>query len=172
VRRIALPLVLAATPAAAATDDLLECPATRVTPAFRDKIAAAMLAPDSAESDALFQQVGDVAERCAGEHGLPEDRRDAYFTYALSRMPHDAFIAKLGALGISAAVIDEALDFGPGRTNPLITGSLDDAQVTRLVAALEAGGVDTAKVASATWEMVGGYAAATSQMWQARAKLP
>ena len=171
MKSAAILLALVAAPALAQSDELLECPSGQVTPAFRDKIADAMLGPESAESDALFVHLAGVTEGCAARHGLAGDKGEAYFTYALGRLPHDALIERLGRAGISAAVLDEALDFGAGRSNPTISGDLDRAQVEKLVAALAANGLDVEQVSEATWEQVGVYAAATSLMWQARAKL-
>ena len=174
MRGLALVALVAAiaTPALAASEDLLECTTQEVTPAFRGKIADAMLAAESPEADALFVQLASVAETCAGRYGLAKDKGEAYFTYSIARLPHDAFTARLGDLGISAAVLDEALDFGPGRTNPVISGDFNPAQIERIVAALAANGVAVDTVPQSSWEMVGAYAAATSLMWQARAKLP
>jgi len=167
----AILLALFAMPAVAQSDELLECPSARVTPAFRDKIAAAMLAADSPESDALFAQLATVTEACAGQNGLAADRREAYFTYAMARLPRDTFIVRLGQAGIAAAVVDEALDFGPGRTNPVITGALDKAQLARLNEALGAQGARAGRVSDDDWQLIGAYAAATSLMWQSRGKL-
>ena len=164
--------ITAASPALAVSEDLLECPGQGVTPAFRDKLADAVLAAESPETDAMFAQLLTVAEACAERHGLTKGQGEAYFTYALSRLLRDASSIRLGDAGISVAVLDEALDFGPGRTNPAITGDLEPAQIERIVAALAANGVAVDTVPQSSWELVGGYAAATSQMWQARTKLP
>jgi hypothetical protein len=156
--------------AAAQSADLLECTTQEVTPAFRDKLADAMIA-EKTDTDALIEQLVQVADSCATRHALSTEQGDAYFAYSLSRLPHDAFIVRLGSAGISAAVIDEALDFGEGRSNPEISGDLQPAQLEALIAALAANGVDVDKVSEANWEIVGAYAAATSLMWQSRRKL-
>ena len=171
MKRLALLLALLSAPALAQPDDLLECPTARVTPAFRDKIADAMLAEESPESDALFAELARVTDDCASRFALPADKGEAYFSYTVARLPHDAFTARLGAAGISAAVLDEALDFGPGRTNPVITGDLARDQVEKLVAGLAANGVEVESVPQPSWELVGAYAAATSLLWQSLAKL-
>ena len=171
MRRLALLLALMPAPALAQTEDLLECTTARVTPAFRDKIADAMLAEESPEGDALFAELAKVADDCATRFALPADKGEAYFAYTVARLPHDAFTARLGRAGISAAVLDEALDFGPGRTNPVITGDLAPGQVEKLVAGLAANGVEVERVAQPSWELVGAYAAATSLLWQSLAKL-
>ena len=171
MRRLLLLAALWATPGAAQSEDLLECTSSQVTPVFRDKVADAMLGPETPETEALFAHLATVSESCAGRHGLAADKGEAYFTYALGRLPHDALIERLAKAGISAAVIDEAFDFGPGLSNPAITGALDPGQSEKLVAALTANGVAVASLPEASWEMVGAYLASTSLMWQARAKL-
>jgi hypothetical protein len=156
--------------ALAQSEDLLECTSQAMTPAFRDKLADAMLA-DEHEGEALFEQLGTVSDDCARQYGLAEDKGGAYFTYSLARLPRDAFIVRLGAQGISAQVVDQALDFGEGRRNPTITGRLSKPQVDKLVAALSAAGVDIEAVAESSWKMIGAYAAASSLMWENRGKL-
>ena len=154
----------------AQSEDLLECSTQAVTPAFRDKLADSMLADDQA-GEGLSEQLATISDECAGRYGLSDDQRDAYFTYSLARLPRDALITRLGALGISAQVIDDALDFGTGRSNPQITGRLQKPQIDKLLAALTAAGVDVAAIADQSWTMIGAYAAASSLMWQNRARL-
>ena len=171
MRRAALLLALLAAPAAAQSEDLLECTSTQVTPAFRDKITDGMLGPESPATDALFDHLGEVTEGCAQRHGLSDDKHESYFTYAIGRLSRDALIERLAKAGISAAVIDEAFDFGPGLSNPVITGALAPGESEKLVAALTANGVAVESLPGASWELVGAYLAASSLMWQARAKL-
>ena len=171
MKRAAILLALWVTPALAQSDDLLECASAQVTPAFRDKVADAMLGPESPETDALFAHLATVTDGCAERHGLAKNKGEDYFTYTLGRLPHDALIERLAKAGISAAVIDEAFDFGPGLSNPVITGALAPGESEKLVAALTANGVAVESLPGASWELVGAYLAASSLMWQARAKL-
>jgi hypothetical protein len=159
-----------AAPALAQSDDLLECTTQAVTPAFRDKLADAMLSEDPG-ADALFEQLVAVSDDCARRHNLAEAKGEAYYTYSVARLPHDAFIVRLGQAGIPTQVVDEALDFGEGRSNPVITGNLSKPQLERLLAALSGAGVAVDAVTDRNWAMVGAYAATTSLMWQNRIKL-
>lgn len=173
-RVAALLLALAAAfpaPAAAQSEALLDCSTLAVTPKFRDQLADAMLGSAGADNDALIGELANVAETCAARHGLVGEKAGTYFRYSIARLPRDALILRLGDLGLSAQVIDTALDFGPGRSNPVISGALSRPQVETLVAALAANGVKPESVAQSTWEMVGAYAAATSLMWQALRQL-
>ena len=165
----ALALVVAA-PAAAQSEALLACPTLGVTPEFREKLADAMLKEDPA-NDALFEQLVTITTECAGRFGLAEDQGEAYFTYSLSKLPRDAFVARLGAVGISAKTIDDAFDFGEGRRNPVISGDFSPEQMAGLLAALTSNKVDVEALPDATWEMIGAYTATSSLMWQARRKL-
>ena len=157
-------------PAAAQSEALLECTTLGVTPAFREKLADAMLR-ESPDNDALFQQLVTVSDECAGRAGLAADKGEPYFTYSLSKLARDAFVARLGAVGISAATIDDAFEFGEGRRNPVISGDFDQVQIAALLAALGSDGLDVEKLPDASWEMIGAYTASSSLMWQARRKL-
>ncbi len=170
-----LPLALmVATPAAAQgsvpSEALLNCPSLGVTPAFRESLADAMLR-ESPANDALYEQLVTITEDCATRFGLAEDKGEAYFTYSLSRLPREVFVARLGAAGITAAVIDEAFDFGEGRRNPVISGDFSAEQMAGLLAALTSTGVNVETLPDASWEMIGAYTATSSLMWQARRNL-
>jgi hypothetical protein len=175
-RAVAAGLVAAAgLPAAAAaqSEALLECATATVTPAFRERLADAMLgdAAESTGSAAMLAELRRVSDDCARRSGLAEARRMALFSYNLVRLPRDVLLTRLGDRGIAAEVVDEALDFGKGRSNPVITGALSKPQLEALVAALGGNGIDVGQVKDATWEMVGAYASATSTMWQAQRRL-
>lgn len=175
MRWLLLPMVLTlAAPAAAQSgtpsEALLSCPTLGVTPAFREKLADAMLKQDPG-NDALFEQLVTITEECATRFGLADDKGEAYFTYSLSKLPREAFVARLGAAGISAETIDDAFDFGEGRRNPVISGDFSAEQMAGLLAALASTGVDVETLPDASWEMIGAYTATSSLMWQARRKL-
>ncbi|MET0250667.1 MAG: hypothetical protein ABW203_00655 [Novosphingobium sp.] len=165
--------LFAATPAAAQTEALLECATSTVTPAFRERLTDSMLGDGGkgGGAEAMFQELARVSSDCADRNSLADGKRDALFSYNVARLPHDTLIVRLGDRGLSAQVIDQALDFGTGRSNPVIKGDLDQAQLAALLARLKASGVNVDKVTDPTWEMIGAYAAATSLMWQARREL-
>lgn len=175
MRSMLLPVVLMlAAPAAAQTaapsEALLNCPTLGVTPAFREKLADAMLR-ESPANDALFEQLVTITEDCATRFGLAEGKGEAFFTYSLSRLPRDTFVARLAAAGIKAAVIDDAFDFGEGRRNPVISGDFSAEQMAGLLAALTSTGVNVETLPDTSWEMIGAYTATSSLMWQARRNL-
>ena len=172
MRRFLLLAALWATPATAQSEDLLECPSQQVSVAFREKIADAAFAADSPEIDALYAHLSGVARECAGRFGLPEQQLETYFGYVIARLSRDSYIERLAEAGISAALVDEALDFGPGRSNRPITGDLSEAQHDRLHTTLVAGGIAIEKVSASTWQVLGAYIATSSHVWHAQAKLP
>jgi transposase len=156
---------------AAPPTELLNCSTASLPAEDRDKLATAMLARDEANGRPILDRLEELAATCAQTHGLDEAQGAAYFQYSIARIAHDALAARLGGQGISSRVIDQALDFGEGRSNPAISGELSGEQLDRLIAALGASGVVTQNLTQSSWEMVGGYAAATSLMWQALARL-
>ncbi len=86
-------------------------------------------------------------------------------------MERDEFARQLAAAQIPTSVIDDALDFGPGRTNPLIEGRISDEQIDAFYGALrnerggrKGGGGDT-------WGLVGVYVQSSSTMWNALNRL-
>ena len=163
--------MLAAWPAAAQSEALLDCVAVEQSVAFRDKVTDAILAPDSPEAQATVEELIRAADGCAQKNGLAEDRWEAYFQYSLARLSHDSLLVRLGTKGISAAALDDIFEYGEGRANPVLKGGLSAEQTEALVAGLSAAGVDVQAIADATWNTIGSYLAATSDMWQARAKL-
>ena len=68
--------------------------------------------------------------------------------------------------------MDKALDFGPGRANPDLSGDMTEDQIVLIVQGYVNAGVDIEKVDQSVWEKVGAYAAATSIYWNKRQRLP
>lgn len=73
---------------------------------------------------------------------------------------------------LSTRPVDEALDFGEGKTNPDISNKMTDRQIMAIVQAYIENGIDIDEVDGAVWEKVGAYAAATSIYWNKRKQLP
>ncbi len=172
LRRLLLPIALLLTTPAAAqssapSEALLNCPSMGVTPAFRERLADAMLREEAGD-DKLFEQLVTVTEECATRFGLADDKGEAYFTYSLSRLPRETLVARLEAAGIKASVIDDAFDFGEGRRNPVISGDFSQEQMAGLLAALTSTGVNVETLPDTSWEIIGAYTATSSIMWQAR----
>ncbi|NJS15056.1 MAG: hypothetical protein HC788_11125 [Sphingopyxis sp.] len=158
-----LPVLAAADPA---------CAVDRTTPAFRADVSAAMTSGDEAAREKLFPTLDAAVKACAEQAGYTEAQRDAYFDMVLSEISRGWLTAEMAKTGLKTALIDKALDFGPGRTNPPLDENISEAQIEAIVAAFIADGVAVDKITEKSWEQVGSYAAASAIYWQAIKQLP
>lgn len=168
-------LALTTLPGAALAQDgaKLDCATASVDADLKSSLGAAMAGGgDETTRDALFEQLGAAVDRCVADQGIANTQRSDYYDYSLARIAREWLIGDIATTGLSAAVVDKALDFGPGRANPDLTGDMDDAQIMAIVQAYIDSGVDIEKVDSSVWEKVGAYAAATSIYWNKRQRLP
>lgn len=171
-----LHLMLAAAVAALAPLPALaadpSCAIDRTTPAYRAEIASAMTTGDPASRERLEATLNAAVKACADQAGYNEEQSAAYFDIVLSEISRGWLIAELAKAGLSSKVIDKALDFGPGRTNPSLEDDISEAQIEAIIAGYLDAKVDIDKVSQQAWEQVGAYAAATAIYWQAIGKLP
>ncbi|MDZ3832654.1 MAG: hypothetical protein U0S50_12690 [Sphingopyxis sp.] len=168
-------LILAAQPGAALAQDgaALDCPVLSASADQRAAIGNAMIgATDDATRDDLFRQLSGIVEKCATEHGIAKEQQGDYFDYSLARASREWLAVDLGKVGMSPLVVDKALDFGPGGTNPDLSEDMSEPQILKIVQAYTEEGIDIDKVESGVWEKVGAYAAATSIYWRKRKLLP
>ena len=166
---LALAGFCAATPGNAASQALLDCAVGGLDSSYRASVATA------AQRGALEGVTGrleNAVTTCAQRFSLSLDQQAAYYQYTLTRVERDEFARRLTAVGIPTQVIDDALDFGPYRSNPLIEGKISDAQINAFYAALRNNGVDVKAVSGDTWGLIGVYVQASSSMWNAWEKLP
>lgn len=168
-------LMLAALPGAAwAQDDApFDCAVNEASSALKRSIAESAMG--GAEKDAQYQQgladLTAIADGCIARFHPDEEQKASYLDYNVARILRDWMAGELAGFGLSASVVDNALDFGPGRGNPRLLGAMSEEQVKTLVQALIDGGIDTENISSAAWETVGTYAAATSVYWRLREQL-
>lgn len=164
-------LALAGVPVAAFAQDgaKLDCVATTATPGFKTSVGQVMTgAGDEASRNALFAQFGAIVDGCVTKHKIDEAQRATYFDYSLARISREWLIAELARSSLKASVVDKALDFGPRGANPDLSGDMTDDQISAIVAAYVADGVNIDAVDQAVWEKVGAYAASTSIYWNRR----
>lgn len=162
----------AASPAQAMTKELAECPTNAVTADFANRLAAVMIQGESGSSvDQFIEQLINVSDTCAKAAGLTEDQAQTYFKYTLGVVPRSAYMRQLTAAGLNVPSIDTVLDFGPGRSNPMLE-EVSEEQAGKIIDAQIAKGVDIEKVDPDAWQKVGGYASATSLMYSAMRELP
>lgn len=162
-----------AAPAAAVTDEQAECVARAAPASFATRLATSMIGAQAnpQEKEALVRQLATISEACAEMTGIPADHRQAYFDYWLARIPRDELARQLVAAGIPLEPINDLLDLGPGRSNPVIQG-VTDSQAALISASLKARGVAVDRIDEATWNKVGGYIAGTSLLFQRLRALP
>lgn len=169
-------LTIAAALIAAAQSPVLAadaaCAIARTTPEFRVEIAKSMTRGDESESDRLSQTLTSAVQVCADAAGYDDQQGAAYFDFVLSEISRGWLIGELDKAGLSHLVIDKALDFGEGRTNPTLEEDISEAQIGAVISGFISAGVDIEKVPQQAWEHVGAYAAATGIYWQAAGKLP
>lgn len=168
-------LLLATLPGAVLAQEgaKLDCVVQAVPAGTKATIGAAMAgAGDEASRDVLFKQLGEVTDGCATRHGIAAEYRANYFDYSLARISREWLIGDIAKQSLSSTVVDKALDFGPGRSNPDLSSDMTEDQIMKIVQAYIEEGVDIEKVDSTIWEKVGAYAAATSIYWNKRKLLP
>lgn len=159
-------------PAAAQSQAALDCVSNAAPESLRTGLANVMVKKDPGkEAETLVDQLTKLSDGCATQHGIADDKRIFYFGYNLARVPRSGLIAQMESVGIKSQPIDDALDFGPGRSNPKLDGDMDEAVVMKIITAVIGSGVAIEKVPADMWEKVGGYAAATSLMYNNLADL-
>ena len=166
-------LVLAAagtaTPAMAQSQALLDCAVGTLDSSYRAAIGDAAM---RGALDGVTGRLENAVTACAGRYDLTVGQQAAYYQYSLTRTERDEFARRLTSAGIPTSVIDDALDFGAGRSNPLYEGKLPDDAVNAMYGALKQSGVNVGAVADGTWGLIGVYMQSSSTMWNAREKLP
>lgn len=167
-------LAAAALPAAASAQlgEKLDCAADKAEPGFKQLFADALIGDgDNSAFERLMAQFSVVADGCTAGFALDAAQKKAYLDYGVSGILHEWLTARLASHGLSASIIDKALDFGPGRINPALSGGMDEAHVQILVQAFMESGIDTESLSPSAWETVGTYAALSSIYWRQRLQL-
>ncbi len=131
------------------------------------QLADTMLTLDTERSKPALDALHALVDRCAADQFLNDKQREAYFGYALGRMARDGLDARLGAEGIGSALIDKALDIGPGNANNPAT-QVTQGDLRRVANALTEAGKDPAKVTPVGWALITAWIAATAQMFDAQ----
>ena len=148
------------------------CAVNRTTPEYRAELAQAMTQGEEGARKRLESTLNDAVAACAKAAGYNESQKLAYFDVVLSEVSRGWLIAELAKAGLANTVIDKALDFGPGRTNPSLEEEISEVQIEAIIAGFLDAKVDIDKVPQQAWEQVGAYATATAIYWQAIGELP
>ncbi|WP_225206889.1 hypothetical protein [Novosphingobium huizhouense] len=157
-------LLAGAQGAQARSPEALAC-AVKAAPAGLDaQVADVIVMQDPARGKPTLDALRAVVESCARDQFLNDKQTDAYFDYTLGRMGRDVLDARLAAIGIRVALIDEALDIGPGRANNPAE-KVTQGDLNRITAALREAGTDPAAIDADGWRLVTAWIAATATMF-------
>ena len=157
-------LALVASPAAARPPEALAC-ALQAAPAGLDaRLADVIVSRDMTGGRPVLDELRGLTDRCAADQFLTPRQRDAYFTYVLGRMGRDALDARLAAAGAPSALIDQALDIGPGNANNPAE-KVTQGDLRRVADALGNAGKDPAKVTPEGWALIAAWIVATANMF-------
>ncbi len=161
-----------ATPAAAVArpPETLACAIKAAPEGLDQKVADAILTPGTPTANATQADLRAITDACATDQLLGDKQRDAYFSYTWGRMGRDALDGRMAALGIPSALIDRALDIGPGNTNnPAEKVTPGDLRIVS--EALDKAGKPPASVTAQGWQLITGWIVATALMFDGQRDL-
>lgn len=162
--------LVAAPPVVARPPDVMACAIKAAPEGLEARVGAAMLAPGTPAAAQTQADVRALSDACAYEQLLSDVQREAYFGYTWGRMGRDALDGRMAALGISSALIDTALDIGPGNTNNPAE-QVTRGDLRRVGEALDAAGKPQASVTSEGWQLITAWIMATAQMFDGQRQL-
>ena len=131
------------------------------------QLAESVVNVDAERSKPALDTLHVLVNRCAADQFLSDKESEAYFGYALGRMARDGLDAQLAGEGISSALIDTALDIGPGNANNPAT-KVTQGDLRRVSTALAEAGHDPVNVTPVGWGLITAWITATAQMFDAR----
>jgi hypothetical protein len=161
-------LALAApTLAQARAPQALACAIIAAPEGLDAQLAESVVNVDAERSKPALDTLHVLVNRCAADQFLSDKESEAYFGYALGRMARDGLDAQLAGEGISSALIDTALDIGPGNANNPAT-KVTQGDLRRVSTALAEAGHDPVNVTPVGWGLITAWITATAQMFDAR----
>jgi hypothetical protein len=168
MRRALVLLALAAMPHAvqARAPQSLACAVIAAPEGLDAQLAETMLSLDTERNKPALDALHALVDRCAADQFLNDKEREAYFGYVLGRMARDGLDARLRAEDLPSALIDKALDIGPGNANNPAT-QVTQGDLRRVATALTETGRNPAKVTPVGWGLITAWIAATAQMFDA-----
>jgi hypothetical protein len=168
VLRALIPLALLAAPslAQARAPQALACALLAAPEGLEAQLADTVLNTGAEHSKAALDTLHALVDRCAADQFLSDKEREAYFGYVLGRMARDGLDPRLAAEGVPTALIDTALDIGPGNANNPAT-QVTQGDLRRVSTALADAGRDPVKVTPVGWGLITAWITATAQMFDA-----
>lgn len=144
--------------------EALACAIIAAPPGLDARVADVIVSRDTGTGSSALTELHSVVDQCASDQFMQSKEREAYFNYALGRMARDALDARLAAKGLSTALIDKALDIGPGNANNPAE-KVTEGDMRRVATELAATGTDPAKVTPEGWNLVTAWIVATANMF-------
>src|SRR3546814_4244134 len=86
------------------------------------------------------------SDLCVTRHGITAEQKGPYFDYSLARISREWLANDIAKLGLSPAVVDKALDFGPTGANPDLSTEMTEEQIMKIVQAYVETGIDIDKL--------------------------
>lgn len=156
--------------AQARAPEALAC-AVQAAPAGVDsRVADVIVSQDPERGRPALDELRAVIDVCARDQFLDDKQREAYFDYTLGRMGRDVLDSRLAAEGVPVALIDDALDIGPGKANNPAE-KVTQGDLNRVSNALRDAGKDPAQVSVEGWRLINAWISATASMFDALRKL-
>lgn len=155
-----------AAPAAARPPEALACALQAAPEGLDARIADVIVSRDSARGKPALDELHALTERCAQDQLLDARQGEAYFNYVMGRMGRDALDSRLAAVGVPSALIDQALDIGPGNANNP-ADAVTQGDLRRVQAALTEAGHDPARLTPQAWGLITAWIVATATMFDA-----
>ena len=117
-------------------------------------------------SDQAAEQLANLALTCAKQTKVGKARLDAYIEMATWQLTSAGLAPEVSARGIDPATLGAIMNVGAGRANPSFE-TLSDADVTRMMVALKAKGVNVDALDTDAWHVAGAWLEATSRAYRA-----
>ena len=168
MRWLAAVIVAGLVPASALArpPEALACALQAAPQGLDAQVADVFVSRDPERGKPVLDQVRHLTDACAEDQFLNPKQRDAYYSYALGRMGRDAIDGRLAGQGIPSAVIDQALDIGPGNANNPAE-KVTEGDLRRVTAAMAGAGHDPARISADGWGLINAWIIATAQMFDA-----
>lgn len=160
-------IILSAASAGAAQarpPEALACAIMAAPPGLDARVADVVASREVDKGSSALTDLQAVVDQCAADQFMPPKEREAYFTYTLGRMARDVLDGRLAAKGLSSALIDKALDIGPGNANNPAE-KVTEGDMRRVATELAVAGTDPKQVTPEGWTLVTAWIVATANMF-------
>jgi hypothetical protein len=163
-RLVLLSAMLCAGGAQARPPEALACALQRAPAGLDARVADVILSRDDERGKPALDEVRALSDACAEDQFLSPRQRDSYYRYVIGRMGRDVLDSRLAAAGLPSAVIDQALDIGPGNANNPAE-KVTEGDLRLVSEAMARAGHDPALITPVGWGLISGWIIATAQMF-------